>query len=306
MSVQAMSWALSQQIVTEQAARHVLLCLANYADRDGRGAFPSVQALMADTGLSERSVRYKLDALQEAGAIKAGDPAIVAAYIKRGDKRPACYDIAMGAESVKHGVQMTTERGAPVAPHESRGANDDSTGCKPQQLGVQMTTERGAPVAPNPSINHQLSVIEPINTPPTPDGGSGVQAVEPDGFPEFWSVYPLKTGKKAAMKAWAALKPSADLRQTMLVGLRTWCRHDRWTKEGGKYRHHASTWLNQRFWEDEEVCGSTSAGVSGTAAWFELAGFPNRFEAENAGCYAHNANKFRDGQRLPVDREVMA
>ena len=45
MSVQAMTWALEQQEVGEPHARHVLLCLANYAGSAGRGAFPSAATL---------------------------------------------------------------------------------------------------------------------------------------------------------------------------------------------------------------------------------------------------------------------
>lgn len=291
-----MSWALSQQIVTDQAARHVLLCLANYADRDGRGAFPSVQALMSDTGLSERSVRYKLDSLQKAGLIKSGDPAIVAAYIKRGDKRPACYDIVMLATPVVQAAKTTVERGAAFAPGESRGANDDITGCKSQQNGVQTTTERGAPRAPNPSLIHQGTINRSKNTPPTPKGESKSVLADPDGFLELWAAYPLKTGRGAAVKAYAALKPSKQLQQTMLEGLATWRKHERWIKDGGKYRHHASTWLNQRLWEDEAVCGKPVVATG--LVWWREAGFEHIAEAQNARCHVGNYRKFRNGKRI--------
>lgn len=132
MSVQAMAWALTQQFITDPAARHVLLCLANYSNERGAAAFPSVDTLSRDTGLAERTIRYKLDALCEAGVIRRGNQAIAAAYINRHDRRPTVYDIAV-------------ERGAADAPGEA-------TGCISQQDGVQLTTERGAPRAPNPPI----------------------------------------------------------------------------------------------------------------------------------------------------------
>lgn len=138
MSIQAMAWAIQQRDVTDASARHVLLCLANYADHEGRGAFPSVQRLADETGLSERSVQYKLGALEEAGAIVRGDQRMAEVYISRGDRRPVVYDIPAIA------------RGAEVAPRSA-------TGCKPRQNGVQMKTERGARVAPDPSSNHQVT-----------------------------------------------------------------------------------------------------------------------------------------------------
>lgn len=138
MSVQAMSWALSLPVQTlkDSSARHVLLCLANYASSNGVGAFPSAKTLTDDTGLSERTVRIKLDLLEEVGLIVRGNQALAAVYIDRHDRRPVVYDLML-------------KRGAVAAPRT------DATGCSLEQNGVQPTTERGAATAPNPSLNHQ-------------------------------------------------------------------------------------------------------------------------------------------------------
>lgn len=42
--------------------------------------------------------------------------------------------------------------------------------------------------------------------------------------------------------------------------------------------------------------------LSGAAqpTWATRAGFTDRFEAENAGCYEANASKFRNGKRIEV------
>jgi DNA-binding MarR family transcriptional regulator len=134
-----MSWALSRRdLGKDSSARHVLLCLANYAGTDGRGAFPSAKTLTDDTGLSERTVRLKLDMLEERGLIVRGNQALAAVYIDRHDRRPVVYDLML-------------KRGAAAAPRE------DGTGCSQQQNGVQPTTERGAATAPNTSLNHQLT-----------------------------------------------------------------------------------------------------------------------------------------------------
>ncbi len=138
MSVQAMTWALEQQDVVDAHARHVLLCLANYADQDGRAAFPSIARLALDTGLSVRTVQYRLRELEQLGVIRRGNQAIPAAYINQRDRIPVCYDIAI-------------ERGAQRAP----GACHDATGCTPERNGVHATTERGAQRAPEPPYNRQ-------------------------------------------------------------------------------------------------------------------------------------------------------
>ncbi|MEF0148401.1 helix-turn-helix domain-containing protein [Pseudomonas guariconensis] len=148
MSVQSMSWALEQRDIVDATARYVLLVLANYADKNGRGAFPSSASISDDTGLSIRTVKYKLDHLLEIGVIRLGNQAIAGAYIDRHDRRPTVYDLCV-------------ERGAPAAPGSELGANGDATGCSSRQNGVQTTTERGAGAAPNPSINHQGTTKEP-------------------------------------------------------------------------------------------------------------------------------------------------
>ncbi|SNB63612.1 Helix-turn-helix domain-containing protein [Pseudomonas sp. URIL14HWK12:I8] len=151
MSVQAMTWALAipKASLENPAARHVLLCLANYAGSDGRGAFPSAGTLSQDTGLSERTVRLKLDELSVGGWILEGNQAIAAAYIDRRDRRPVVYDLQL-------------KRGAFAAPRNERGAGN-RTGCSSQQNGVQENAERGAAAAPNTLINQSThSLREPF------------------------------------------------------------------------------------------------------------------------------------------------
>lgn len=141
-----MAWALAlpKQVLENPAARHVLLCLANYAGSDGRGAFPSAKTLSEDTGLGERTVRLKLDELEQSGFILRGNQAIAAAYIDRRDRRPVVYDLQV-------------KRGASAAPRNERGTDNGGTGCSSQQNGVQEKAERGAAAAPNTSINHQVT-----------------------------------------------------------------------------------------------------------------------------------------------------
>jgi hypothetical protein len=99
-SVEAMSWALNLAPVPggrggqpSSACKFVLVCLANHAGPDGTGAFPSVATLVRYTGLSERTVRSCLDRLEAEGIISPCDPGIVAARIKRADRRPQGWDL---------------------------------------------------------------------------------------------------------------------------------------------------------------------------------------------------------------------
>src|SRR6266581_8448426 len=94
-SVEAISWALNLAPVPadrggqpSSACKFVLVGLANHAGPDSTGAFPSAATLVRYTGLSERTVRTCLDRLEAEGIIRPCDPDIVAARIKRADRRP--------------------------------------------------------------------------------------------------------------------------------------------------------------------------------------------------------------------------
>jgi len=138
MSIQAMAWAIEQQEVTQPGARHVLLCLCNYADQNGDAVFPSVDRLARDTGLDRRSVQRQLRRLEEAIVIVRSNPAIVAARIGRADRRPHCYRIIMTG---RHSV----------TPSEVTGRHGVTNGAAPVR-------ERGGTMPPDPSSDPSLNL----------------------------------------------------------------------------------------------------------------------------------------------------
>ncbi|POG01247.1 hypothetical protein BGP84_01130 [Pseudomonas putida] len=70
-------------------------------------------------------------------------------------------------------------------------------------------------------------------------------------FERFWKIYPRKVSKADAKKAWAKIKVTADLFALMAKALAAWTVSTDWTKDGGQFIPHASTWLNGKRWEDE-------------------------------------------------------
>ncbi|GLZ29365.1 hypothetical protein Lesp02_15550 [Lentzea sp. NBRC 105346] len=153
MSVEAISWALNHApIPTDRkdssSLAVVLIGLANHADSFGRNSFPSVATLTRYTRLSERTVRATLDRLHALRLIKRSDPDIVAAHIKRADRRPQGWDLAMSGEV-----------------HKSHPAEQD--GVQSERDEVQSTSQRGASTAPEPSFNRQRNR-------PAPNGRSAV------------------------------------------------------------------------------------------------------------------------------------
>ena len=71
-----------------------------------------------------------------------------------------------------------------------------------------------------------------------------------EAFEVFWKLYPNKKSKKDARKAWMKLKPSAELRQTLMTALGSHRVSRDWTKDDGQYVPMASTWLNGERWTD--------------------------------------------------------
>lgn len=149
MSIEAISWALNTaSIPTGRNAAtlaFVLVGLANHADPDGRNAFPAVATLVRYTRLSERSVQYALRNLETLGLITPSDPDIVAAYVRRADRRPQGWDLAI--HNPIHRVIHSADDGV----HTLHPAH--TRGVQTQRHGVHTTTPRGASTAPEPSQN---------------------------------------------------------------------------------------------------------------------------------------------------------
>lgn len=204
MSVEAISWALNLAPVPadrggqpSSACKFVLVGLANHAGPHGTGAFPSVATLVRYTGLSERTVRTCLDRLECTGIIWPCDPNVVAARIKRVDRRPQGWDLNLGLvrDDLAEADVSVLERQFPglaarvataeqsVSGAETNGVQSlhpaldtrkavdnppsgvqqlhpaPGTGCNQCVGGVQPAQPRGAAVAPEPS--KKLSVKPP-------------------------------------------------------------------------------------------------------------------------------------------------
>lgn len=72
---------------------------------------------------------------------------------------------------------------------------------------------------------------------------------EPDRFDEFWSAYPKRVGKQAAIKAWRnAIKLASP--DTIIAGAQRYAESRR--GEDPKFTAHPSTWLNAGRWDDEQ------------------------------------------------------
>ncbi len=76
----------------------------------------------------------------------------------------------------------------------------------------------------------------------------------PDGFEEFWRIYPKKVGKKVALQKWARLKTDEPLRLKIMAALGSQMELPEWRRSNGQFVPHPATWINQARWEDELPC----------------------------------------------------
>ena len=136
-------------------------------------------------------------------------------------------------------------------------APEDGVPC--QQVAASCRNlPQNAPVIQNPESRIQ-----------NPESRNNAHARGGADFDQFWSVYPRKEGKEKARAAF--LKVSVPLK-TLLDAVERQKKSDQWTKEGGRFIPHASTWLNGKRWEDE-LSGRYEAipkGASGDLGEAEL------------------------------------
>jgi len=76
--------------------------------------------------------------------------------------------------------------------------------------------------------------------------------IPPDGFDEFWKVYPKRMGKGAARKSYAAAVKKADP-ERIISAAKAFASLPETKKENYKFCPYPATWLNQERWADEPV-----------------------------------------------------
>ena len=155
MSMKALEWAMYDvpAEMTKGALLRILLALADHADTEGNGAFPSQKRLCALTGYSRRTIQHGLHDLEASGLIVKGDQRLTEHY---GRHRPIVWNLTM--EDFR-GVKT-----APLKKNESEAQHTTPQNSQEAQLGAQKTAVRGAirgAVSLRPNLYKEESYIEP-------------------------------------------------------------------------------------------------------------------------------------------------
>jgi hypothetical protein len=134
----------------------------------------------------------------------------------------------------------------------------------------------------------------PSKAPPKPETGTEAETEDKSSggrFEEFWLAWPKsdrKHDKKACREKWIRHELDA-VADVILADVKAKRGTRKW-RDG--FIEAPEVYLNNRRWED----GATGPTVAGD--WFMAAGFDNAYEANNSGCFEHNARQFRDGKRV--------
>lgn len=109
-----MTWVLEEAPGVRPHLVAALLGLANHADRDGRGSFPSQATLARYARKTDRAIRNDLDQLEADGLIARGDQRLVEHL--PADERPVVWDLAVDRKQVPpgKGTGSTVPPGSPV------------------------------------------------------------------------------------------------------------------------------------------------------------------------------------------------
>ena len=229
-------------------SRLVAVAIGDCCEDDGTGAWPAVRTIAARASTSERTAQRSITELVQLGELAIDENA--------GPKRANLYTIridrllANGAADELAAEKLALEskrQGAKSAPvPKLHPVREGAGGCHDERMeGDEIAAEGDKAVSPDPSSG---SVRSDPSIDPSTCGAARSGFLYPDDFLEFWNVFPGTDGKRAALQAWKKLskfeKASAiaDVPKRLLAN---------WA---GKELHklpNASTYLNERRWEDE-------------------------------------------------------
>ena len=216
--------------------RLVMITLANFADDKGE-CWPSISTMMKATGLSRNGLKKVLVRLENDGWLKKANR-------KKDTTRNLSNRYKINTKKVGHPV--TQGVGHSVT---DGGSLSDLGGGSPSDLGVGHSVTGGGSLSGRNNIpyilNQSLNQSNRTNKPQ-------INTFDETLFEKFWTAYPHKRDKKAAIKAWTKLSVDDDLAKSIMDGLASEIRHrENVTKGFIPEWKYPATWLNGACWEND-------------------------------------------------------
>lgn len=174
MSIQALTWVIyGASADIKYAAFRTLLVLADHADPQGRGAYPSRSTISRLTGYSVRTVSYALKSLEASGLISRGDQRIVS---NLGGYKPTVWNLNMGRSA----KTAPLENAEPAVQHDC--TPPVQTDCTPEVQTAVQKTRTGVQTGVQHDCTRTISKEEPYIEPRE----SNARARKPIPIPADW------------------------------------------------------------------------------------------------------------------------
>lgn len=229
MSRKATDWAWRFP-APSSTVKLVLLALADRADEKSR-CFPSIERLERDTGLNRKTIIKAIAKLCNAGALS-----------DTGQRKGATQRVKV--------YRLNTELETAPKTELFQKRNDSKNGTlNSTKNGTLNSTKNGTQ---NQSVE---PVIEPLLDHCASDRvKNGSEKVNADQlFGQFWKHYTTKTGKQAGFKAWQKFMRGKRPDQIIFWN-NLMLEYYHQQREAGTLGYegiHASTYINQKRWEDD-------------------------------------------------------
>lgn len=220
MSIEAITIALNHS-QAKGSAKLVLLGICNHINPDNDGAWPSQERLANYANISDRAVRYAVDQLIELNEIRVE----IAAGSSKNQYKPNRYWLTLSCpddcdKSASHRRVEKTDRVEEI----------DNQGGKNLQSGWKPTSDK--------------PYIEPKEETVTVYAQNDFERM----FNQFYQLYPRKTGKGQAIKAFRKALKSESF-DTVLAGVIRLANDPH--KPAKQFIPYPATWLNGWGWLNE-------------------------------------------------------
>jgi DNA-binding transcriptional regulator YhcF (GntR family) len=187
----------------------VLLVIADHANDEGTEAWPSQATIAKKASVSIRTVQRSVNNLVKEGYLRMEKHRGGSATCRE-DRRPHRYTI-----------RISKLRGDKETTRSERGDLHDLDGATPTPETGRLSRPKNLPNEP------------PLETP----------------FDRFWSIYPIKVGKKKAEQAFDKASSEAEI-EIIIEGA---IRYAEDPNRVEQYTAHPTTWLNGGRWADQPL-----------------------------------------------------
>lgn len=216
-----------------------LLCLANESEE--RGILPSNDDIAFRLRLDDQKTADALRGLIRAGLLDQDEDG--ALHIHGWEARQKKSD-DVTARVQKH---RDKDNNPGTLPKRSSNALEKKREEERREEKRREDERTTATDKPSPAAPDTTPTVRAVPKPPRGPAGR-VTAL----FTErFWPAWPKKVAKQEAFSAFAKLDPSAEDVEHMVAAIPVHEAALNWPRENYRYCPNASTWLNQRRWEDE-------------------------------------------------------